>query len=40
MEKGKKSLIMMTGLILIVIIILYIVYLLGHKFEGFVYDKF
>lgn len=40
MGKSKKSLFLMTGLILIVIAVIYIIYLLGHKFEGFVYDKF
>lgn len=40
MEKGKKSLMLTTTLILIVMAVLYVLYLLGYKFEGFVYEKF
>ena len=40
MKKSGKSLILMVALILAMVLVVYILYLLGYKFEGFVYDKF
>lgn len=40
MNKGKKSLVLTVTLILIVILVVYVLYLLGYKLEGFVYEKF
>ena len=40
MKEGKKSLLLMTGLILLIVLVIYVLYLIGYKFEGFVYDKF
>jgi len=40
MEKREKTLTLMVVLILGVVLVIYILYLLGYKFEGFVYDKF
>jgi hypothetical protein len=40
MKKENKLLLQTVGLILILILVVYILYLLGYNMKGFVYEQF
>jgi len=40
MEKNKRKLVIMTVLVLLIVSVIYVLYLLGFRLEGFIYEQF